>query len=219
MWCDRAVQGTSCPNSPEGLLPRSTCATENNSPERIDRLRVRPARGRAAARRHGCRSVVGEHPILPLSPQKTGPLLASAFRGEYHRNRWLFSRAVSNPVPAANRGRSGMQPQGEKMARKVLNRKQLRAESEAAEAKSATRSRKTSPGKKTSRGKSRSKSGNPGTGEVRLKAYWGVFSQSMTAVALFEYSQRKEADKKARELTQSRRSPHFVQLVKRVIEE
>jgi hypothetical protein len=52
-----------------------------------------------------------------------------------------------------------------------------------------------------------------------LKAFWGVFSQSLTPVVMFEYSQRKEADQKAAELTESRKTPHFVQLVKKVIEE
>ena len=56
--------------------------------------------------------------------------------------------------------------------------------------------------------------------EVRLKAFWGVFNQSMKRVALFEYSQRKQADKKAAELsTNPPKSPHFVQPVKEVIEE
>jgi hypothetical protein len=36
---------------------------------------------------------------------------------------------------------------------------------------------------------------------------------------LFEYSQRKEADKKAADLTESQKTPHFVQIVKEVIEE
>jgi hypothetical protein len=36
---------------------------------------------------------------------------------------------------------------------------------------------------------------------------------------MFEYSQQKEAKKKAEELSASRKSPHFVQLVKKVIEE
>lgn len=105
------------------------------------------------------------------------------------------------------------------MARKILNRKQLRAENEAAEQQSATPTQRKSPEKKTTRSRSRSKTSKANAGEVRLKAYWGVFSQSLTPVALFEYSQRKEADQKASELTQSKRSPHFVQLVKRVIEE
>lgn len=55
--------------------------------------------------------------------------------------------------------------------------------------------------------------------EVRLKAFWGVFSQSLNPVAMFEHSQRKDAEKKAKELSESRKSPHFVQLVKKVIEE
>ncbi len=41
----------------------------------------------------------------------------------------------------------------------------------------------------------------------------------MNQVAIFEYSQRAEADKKAAELTESKKSPHFVMPVKKVIEE
>ena len=55
--------------------------------------------------------------------------------------------------------------------------------------------------------------------EVRLKAFWGVFNQSLKRLALYEYSQRKQADKKAAELTEKHNSPHFVQPVKEVIEE
>ena len=50
--------------------------------------------------------------------------------------------------------------------------------------------------------------------EVRLKAFWGVFNQSLKRIALYEFSQKKEADKKAKELTASGKSPHFVQPVK-----
>ncbi len=55
--------------------------------------------------------------------------------------------------------------------------------------------------------------------EIRLKAYWGVFNQSLKRVALFEYSERKEADKKAQELAKGGKSPHFVQPVKEAVEE
>jgi hypothetical protein len=106
------------------------------------------------------------------------------------------------------------------MARKVLNRKELRAENEAAEAaesKPKKKSAKTADGTKKTpvKRKSRAKTAK----EVRLKAFWGVFNQSMKRVALFEYSQRKQADKKAAELTASQKSPHFIQPVKEVIEE
>jgi hypothetical protein len=52
---------------------------------------------------------------------------------------------------------------------------------------------------------------------VRLKAYWGVFNQMLKRVAVFEYAERKQADKKASELSTSAKQPHFVQLVKEVI--
>jgi hypothetical protein len=55
--------------------------------------------------------------------------------------------------------------------------------------------------------------------EVRLKAFWGVFNQSLRRIARFEYSQRKLADQKAKELSESQRTPHFVQLVKEILEE
>ena len=99
------------------------------------------------------------------------------------------------------------------MARKILNRKELREESDAAERQPAKAKKKTA--KKTTKRKSRAKV----TKEVRLKALWGVFSQSLTPVVMFEYSERKEADKRAKELSESKKSPHFVQLVKKVIEE
>ena len=105
------------------------------------------------------------------------------------------------------------------MARKVMNRKELRAENDAAEAE-AKKSGKGEeadgkPVKKPVKRKSRSKTAK----EVRLKAFWGVFNQSLKRVALFEYSQRKQAEKKASELSTSQKTPHFIQPVKEVIEE
>jgi hypothetical protein len=106
------------------------------------------------------------------------------------------------------------------MARKVLNRKELREEAESAERSEAKAKKKSvkedgEGKKKAPKRKSRAKSAK----EVRLKAFWGVFNQSMKRVALFEYSQRRQADKKAAELSTSAKSPHFVQPVKEVIEE
>ena len=102
------------------------------------------------------------------------------------------------------------------MARKVLNRKELRAESEAADAaEKATGAVKKKVKKKAAKRKSRAKT----VKEVRLKAFWGVFNQSMKRVALFEYADRKAADSKAEALTKSQKSPHFVQAVKEPIEE
>ncbi len=99
------------------------------------------------------------------------------------------------------------------MARKILNRKELREENDAAERSGGKK--KPAAKKPAVKRKSRAKVAK----EVRLKAFWGVFSQSLKRVALFEHSQRAEADKKAADLSESQKSPHFVQLVKEVIEE
>ncbi|MCO6044770.1 hypothetical protein NG895_12710 [Aeoliella sp. ICT_H6.2] len=99
------------------------------------------------------------------------------------------------------------------MARKVVSRRDKRAEVEAAEAAEAAEPKKKK--KKATKRKSRSKAAK----EVRLKAFWGVFNQSLRRVALYEFNQRKEAEKKAKELSASGKSPHFVQPVKEAIEE
>ena len=100
------------------------------------------------------------------------------------------------------------------MARKVLNRKELRRAGEAAEGAGTAAA---SPAEKKAAPKRKPRSKTPK--EVRLKAFWGVFNQSMKRVALYEYSERKQADKKAQELTASQKSPHFVQPVKEAITE
>lgn len=102
------------------------------------------------------------------------------------------------------------------MARKVLNRKELREENDAAEAaeKAGVKKKKAVKKKKTTKRKKKSDAA-----EVRMKLYWGVFSQSLKRVALYEFNQRKDAEKKAKELNSSGKSPHFVQKVKEVVEE
>jgi len=112
------------------------------------------------------------------------------------------------------------------MVGKGPSRKELRAEVEAAEAKAAeakaaeAKAAKGAGGvKKTAKKKTTRKSRAKPAKEVRLKAFWGVFSQSLSAVVLFEYNQKKEAEKRAEQLSKSKKSPHFVQLVKKVIEE
>lgn len=99
------------------------------------------------------------------------------------------------------------------MARKVVNRKALREEAEAAEA-----AEKAAPKKKKKAAKRKSRAKEPV--DVRMKVFWGVFNQSLKRVALYEYSQKKEADQKAKSLSKDDgKSQHFVQKVKEVIEE
>lgn len=115
------------------------------------------------------------------------------------------------------------------MARKVVNRKELRAEAEAAEALEKTAGAEgavaEAKGKKAAKPKaekkppakrkSRAKSQEPD----RLRLFWGVFNQSLKRVALFDHTQRKAAETKATELSASGKSPHFVQKVKEAITE
>ncbi|MCA9178223.1 MAG: hypothetical protein KDB14_27350 [Planctomycetales bacterium] len=99
------------------------------------------------------------------------------------------------------------------MARKVVNRKAARAEAEAAEAAEAA-----APAKKAKK-KAKRKSRKVAPEDVRMKLFWGVFNQQLKRVALFEFNQKKQAEKKAESLS-TEKSPHFVQKVKEeVIEE
>ncbi len=102
------------------------------------------------------------------------------------------------------------------MARKLLNRKELRQEADAAERQET---KKKAAAKTTVKKKAKRKSRAKVVKEVRLKAFWGVFNQSLKRIAVFEYSERKAADKKAEALSGPNKNPHFVQLVKEVIEE
>lgn len=102
------------------------------------------------------------------------------------------------------------------MANKIVNRKAKRQEVEAAEAaEQAGDAPKKKAKRKTAKRKSRAKE----PAEVRVKLFWGVFNQGMKRVALYEYSQKDAADKKAASLSSSGKSPHFVQKVKEAIEE
>ena len=106
------------------------------------------------------------------------------------------------------------------MARKVVNRKELRAEAEAAEALAGAAGaevgkKKVKEKKAPVKRKSRSKSAEP----ERRKLFWGVFNQSAKRIALFDFSQRKAAEAKAQELTSGGKNPHFVMKVKEAITE
>ena len=78
---------------------------------------------------------------------------------------------------------------------------------------------KKAPAKKAAAKKKPAKKRTRTAKAVRLKAFWGVFNQSLKRVALFEFNEKKQAEKKAAELTKGGKSPHFVQPVKEVIEE
>jgi hypothetical protein len=107
------------------------------------------------------------------------------------------------------------------MAARIVRRKEKRAEVEAAERKAKAAPKKAAVAAKTTakkaptKRKSRAKSAKI----VRLKAFWGVFNQSLKRIALYEFNEKKEAEKKAKELSASGKSPHFVQPVKEEVVE
>jgi hypothetical protein len=109
------------------------------------------------------------------------------------------------------------------MARKVVNRKELRAQAEAAEARGKPKkAAKEKPAKEKKEKAAKEKKPavkKPSRKKVakvsRMKAYWGVFNQAMKRLAMFEYADKKAAEKKAAELGAN----HFIQLIKEAIAE
>lgn len=97
------------------------------------------------------------------------------------------------------------------MARRTLDRKALRQQVEAAEALQGKAKSQKAPGR-ARRAKPKVKK------ETKLVALWGVFNQALVEVQTFDYSRRADAEKLAKELSESKKVPHFVQLVKRQVE-
>ncbi|MEY3205252.1 MAG: hypothetical protein RLZZ21_1583 [Planctomycetota bacterium] len=110
------------------------------------------------------------------------------------------------------------------MARKVVNRKELRAQADAAEARGKTAKKekpvKEKKEKKEKAVKEKKVAAKKTTRkkvvkETRMKAYWGVFNQAMKKLVTFEYADKRAAEKKASDLGPN----HFVQLIKEPITE
>jgi hypothetical protein len=107
----------------------------------------------------------------------------------------------------------------------TMAKKKAKTESVAAETKKkATKKKKAevkkeakkeaAPKKKATRKSRAKKEAIPD----RFRLFWGVFNHAMKRVALFEFNQKKAAEKRAEELSQGDKPPHFVQRVKEVID-
>lgn len=55
-------------------------------------------------------------------------------------------------------------------------------------------------------------------GEIRTRIYWAVFNQSLRRVAVFEFDQRDEAEKRAARLTKANGEHHFLQKIKAIVQ-
>ncbi len=93
------------------------------------------------------------------------------------------------------------------MARQVVSRKEKAAEAEAIERLELEKKAKKTTKRKTKKS----------AVDTRLRLYWGVFSQNLKRVAVFEFDQKKEAEKRSVELSKGGKAPHFVQKVKEEI--
>ena len=105
------------------------------------------------------------------------------------------------------------------MATRILNRRVLREQADAADpAAVATPVADVPARKKKSRAKApaapkvrkpRAKKAPP-----RMFARWGVFDGGMKQVAIFDYNQRAAADEKLADLNTRKKPGHFLQIVK-----
>jgi hypothetical protein len=115
------------------------------------------------------------------------------------------------------------------MAGRILDRRELRAQTDEAERQEAanggaegagtgeTPPKKGSKAKKPTAPKarkSRAKKAPP-----RLFARWGVFDGGMKQVAIFPYNQRDAAEKKLGELLAKQKGVYFLQIVKEAMPE
>ena len=119
------------------------------------------------------------------------------------------------------------------MARRILNRRELRAASDAAarrkdksrddststqETAESASEKKPKARKKTTT-TTRTRKSRAAKKVAKMKVVWAVFSNANQQVKVFEYSQRAEAEKEAAKLTRDKKSTHFVNPVKVPIEE
>jgi hypothetical protein len=93
------------------------------------------------------------------------------------------------------------------MARRIINRHELRqqAEQTAAPEKTAAKKRAATPKPRKPRAKK---------APVRQRARWGVFDTAMKQIAVFDYNNRAAAAQKVADLNARNKGEHFLQIVK-----
>jgi hypothetical protein len=107
------------------------------------------------------------------------------------------------------------------MARRVINRRELRKASDAAELQNAPAEQaagEEAPAKKGRKPKGeaapRAKKPRKKKEPPRMCARWGVFDAAMKQVAIFDYNQEAEAEQKIAELVAKKNAKYFKQIVK-----
>jgi hypothetical protein len=103
------------------------------------------------------------------------------------------------------------------MARRTLNRRELRDQADQAERQAAAVETQGADGaapKKKAKAPAKPKKPRKKKEPPRLCARWGVFDSSMKQVAIFDYNQRAEADQKVADLAAKKNATFFLQIVK-----
>jgi hypothetical protein len=106
------------------------------------------------------------------------------------------------------------------MAKRVLNRRELRKaadqadQQERVEKGEATKEPSAKKSKTKAAGEAKPKKPRKKKEPPRLCARWGVFDAAMRQVAIFDYKQRAEAEKKIADLESKKNARYFIQIVK-----
>jgi hypothetical protein len=128
------------------------------------------------------------------------------------------------------------------MAGRILNRRELRQQSDAADANRESDdtaeevdaeveadAEEGEDGKPAKKAKGKAKAKAPKTPKVRKprkvkapprqRVRWGIFDAGMKQIAVFDYNQRAAADEKLVDLQSKKKGLHFIQLVKELMPE
>jgi len=104
------------------------------------------------------------------------------------------------------------------MARRTLNRMELRRASEAANAAEGSTSDSDDGGqpapKKAKAAKPKARKTTKVKAPQRMRVRWAVVNDSLKQIAVFDYPNRSAADEKAADLIGKGKGHHFVRLVK-----
>jgi hypothetical protein len=101
------------------------------------------------------------------------------------------------------------------MAKRTLNRRELRKQADQAEQLETPLSGTTTEGAPAKKAAApRVKKPPRKKAPPRVRVRWGVFDGGMKQVAIFDYNQRAAAEEKLAALLAKNKGPHFLQLVK-----
>jgi hypothetical protein len=100
------------------------------------------------------------------------------------------------------------------MAKRVLNRRQLRSDAEQAARTEPTPQAEVPAEAAAPAAKAPRKRPSRKKEPARLRARWGVFNNAMKQVAIYDYNQRGEAEQKLADLNARKTGEHFLQIVK-----